>query len=88
MRFRKPYLWAEGAIGTAYCIGISLKKVIKACGGLFDSAKHLEFYSTDTYGKDDNVKNYPVIVLWSKVKANEVLLAWEANDEVLPCMHG
>ena len=26
--------WAEGAIGTAEYEGISLKKVIKACGGL------------------------------------------------------
>ncbi|KAF2451153.1 molybdopterin binding oxidoreductase [Karstenula rhodostoma CBS 690.94] len=80
--------WAEGAIGTATYIGISLKKVIKACGGLVDGAKHLEFYGADTYFKDDKVMNYLVSVPWSKVKANEVILAWEMNGDVLPRIHG
>ena len=31
--------WAEGAIGTARYVGISLKKVIKACGGLADGGE-------------------------------------------------
>ncbi|KAM6487436.1 Oxidoreductase, molybdopterin-binding domain-containing protein [Trichoderma sp. SZMC 28011] len=80
--------WAEGAIGTAKYVGISLKKVIKECGGLIDGAKHLEFYGADTYFKDDKVMNYLVSVPWSKVKANEVMLAWEMNGEVLPAIHG
>ncbi|KAF2008857.1 molybdopterin binding oxidoreductase [Aaosphaeria arxii CBS 175.79] len=80
--------WAEGAIGTARYAGISLKKVIKACGGLIDGAKHLEFYGADTYFKDDKVMNYLVSVPWSKVKANEVLLTWEMNGEPLPRIHG
>ncbi|KAL7936542.1 Oxidoreductase, molybdopterin-binding domain-containing protein [Trichoderma chlorosporum] len=80
--------WAEGAIGTATYVGISLKKVIKECGGLIDGAKHLEFYGADTYFKDDKVMNYLVSVPWSKVKANEVMLAWEMNGEVLPAIHG
>lgn len=80
--------WAEGAIGTATYVGISLKKVIKECGGLINGAKHLEFYGADTYFKDDKVMNYLVSVPWSKVKANEVMLAWEMNGEVLPAIHG
>ena len=80
--------WAEGAIGTAKWVGVSLKKVIKACGGLVDGAKHLEFYGADTYFKDDKTMNYLVSVPWSKVKANEVMLAWEMNDEPLPKIHG
>ncbi|KAJ3556959.1 hypothetical protein NPX13_g10025 [Xylaria arbuscula] len=40
--------WAEGAIGTARYVGISLKKVIKYCGGLVDGAKHLELVGADT----------------------------------------
>jgi sulfite oxidase len=43
--------WAEGAIGTATWTGVSLKKVIKYCGGLIDGAKHLELYGADTYFK-------------------------------------
>jgi sulfite oxidase len=43
--------WAEGAIGTAKWTGVSLKKVIKHCGGLVDGAKHLEFYGAETYFK-------------------------------------
>lgn len=80
--------WAEGAIGTARYVGISLKKVIKDCGGLISPAKHLELYGVDTYVKDLEVCNYVVSVPWSKVKANEVMLAWEMNGEPLPKIHG
>ncbi|KAK3903638.1 Oxidoreductase, molybdopterin-binding domain-containing protein [Staphylotrichum tortipilum] len=80
--------WAEGAIGTAEYEGVSLKKVIKACGGLVDGAKHLEFYGAETYFKDDHCMNYIASVPWSKVKANEVLLVWNMNGEPLPRIHG
>jgi sulfite oxidase len=43
--------WAEGAIGTSRWTGVSLKKVIKHCGGLIDGAKHLELYGAETYFK-------------------------------------
>lgn len=79
--------WAEGAIGTARYVGVSLKKLIKDCGGLLD-AKHLELYGAETYVKDLEVMNYVVSVPWSKVKANEVMLAWEMNGEQLPKIHG
>ncbi|KAJ5669695.1 hypothetical protein N7462_010765 [Penicillium macrosclerotiorum] len=80
--------WAEGAIGTARYVGISLKKLIKDCGGLIKPAKHLELYGAETYVKDLEVGNYVVSVPWSKVKANEVILAWEMNGEPLPKIHG
>ncbi|KAJ6012002.1 hypothetical protein N7499_013028 [Penicillium canescens] len=80
--------WAEGAIGTARYVGISLKKLIKDCGGLVKPAKHLELYGAETYIKDLEVGNYVVSVPWSKVKANEVILAWEMNGEPLPKIHG
>ncbi|KGO44629.1 Eukaryotic molybdopterin oxidoreductase [Penicillium expansum] len=80
--------WAEGAIGTARYVGISLKKLIKDCGGLIKPAKHLELYGAETYIKDLEVGNYLVSVPWSKVKANEVMLAWEMNGEPLPKIHG
>ncbi|KAI1610983.1 sulfite oxidase [Exophiala viscosa] len=80
--------WAEGAIGTARYVGVSLKKVIKACGGMAEGGKHLEFYGADTYFKQNEVMNYLVSVPWSKVKANEVMLVWEMNGEPLPKIHG
>jgi sulfite oxidase len=43
--------WAEGAIGTAEWVGVSLKKVIKYCGGLIEDAKHIELYGAETYFK-------------------------------------
>jgi sulfite oxidase len=43
--------WAEGAIGTAQWTGVSLKKVIKYCGGLIEGGKHLELYGAETYFK-------------------------------------
>lgn len=80
--------WAEGAISTATWTGVSLKRVIKYCGGLKDDAKHLELYGADTYFKAGELMNYVVSVPWSKVKTNEVLLAWEMNGKPLPKIHG
>lgn len=80
--------WGEGAIGTARYTGVSLKKVIKYCGGLKDGGKHLEFYGADTYFKKGNVFNYAVSVPWRKAKIHEVMLAWEMNGEPLPRIHG
>ncbi|KAL1304367.1 hypothetical protein AAFC00_003370 [Neodothiora populina] len=82
--------WGEGAIGTARWTGVSLKKVIKYCGGLKDNGEniHLEFYGADTYFKKGKVYNYVVSVPWRKVKLNEVLLAWEMNGKPLPRIHG
>lgn len=80
--------WAEGAISTAKWTGVSLKKVVKYCGGLKDGAKHIELYGADTYFKGGECMNYVVSVPWSKVRAHEVLLAWEMNDEPLPRIHG
>lgn len=51
--------WAEGAIGTATWVGVSLKKVIKYCGGLIDGAKHVEFYGADTYFKQVRASSEP-----------------------------
>jgi sulfite oxidase len=80
--------WAEGAIGTAKWTGVSLKKVIKSCGGLVEGAKHVEFYGAETYFKQGQVHNYRVSVPYSKVRINEVMLAWEMNGEPLPKIHG
>lgn len=80
--------WAEGAIGTARWVGVSLKKVIKYCGGLIDGGKHLELHGADTYFKQNAVMNFLVSVPWSKVKLNEVILAWSMNGEDLPKIHG
>jgi sulfite oxidase len=62
---------------------VSLKKVIKYCGGLKDpsASHHLEFLGADTYFKKHKVYNYAVSVPWRKVKVNEVLLAWEMNGK-------
>ncbi|KAI0377356.1 molybdopterin binding oxidoreductase [Hypomontagnella monticulosa] len=80
--------WAEGAIGTAKYVGVSLKKVIKYCGGLIDNAKHVELVGADTYFKMNEVMNYAISVPYSKVKAHEVMLVWEMNGEPLPKIHG
>jgi sulfite oxidase len=80
--------WGEGAIGTARWTGVSLKKVIKYCGGLKEGATDLEFFGADTYFKKGEVYNYVVSVPWRKVKVNEVLLAWEMNGKPLPKIHG
>lgn len=82
--------WGEGAIGNAVWTGVSLKKVIKYCGGLTPEAGagHLEFFGADTYFKKGKIMNYRVSVPWRKVKVNEVLLAWSMNGQPLPRIHG
>lgn len=80
--------WGEGAIGTARWTGVSLKKVIKHCGGLKDGTKHIELFGADTYFKKGKVYNYVVSIPWRKVKIHEVLLAWEMNGKPLPKIHG
>ena len=80
--------WGEVAIGTARWTGVSLKRVIKYCGGLRDGAEHLEFFGADTYFKKGQVMNYVVSVPWRKVRLDEVLLAWEMNGSPLPRIHG
>ncbi|RDW78059.1 molybdopterin binding oxidoreductase [Coleophoma crateriformis] len=84
--------WGEGAIGTARWTGVSLKKLIKYCGGIKDGVDphktHFEFLGADTYFKKGEVFNYAVSVPHRKVKLNEVLLAWEMNGEPLPKIHG
>jgi len=80
--------WGEGAIGTARWTGVSLKKVLKYCGGLKEGAQHIEFMGVDTYFKKGKVYNYVVSVPWRKVKIHEVMLAWEMNGKPLPKIHG
>lgn len=65
-----------------------MSQVIKYCGGLKGGAKHLEFYGAESYFKGGQLQNYLVSVPWSKVRANEVLLAWNMNGEPLPKIHG
>lgn len=80
--------WWLGAIGTARYVGVDLKDVIKACGGLVNGGKHLELYGAETYFKKGQVHNYVVSVPWSKVNAHEVMLAWDMNGQPLPKIHG
>ena len=80
--------WGEGAIGTARWTGVSLKKVIKYCGGLKEGATDLEFLGADTYFKKGEVYNYAVSIPWRKVKRHECILAWEMNGKPLPKIHG
>ncbi|KAF5989752.1 hypothetical protein FBULB1_597 [Fusarium bulbicola] len=80
--------WAEGVRGTAKWTSVSLQKDTKYCGGLMDGAKHLELSGANTYFKRGQCMNYVVSVPWSKIKANEVMLAWERIDKPLPKIHG
>jgi len=82
--------WGEGAIGTARWTGVSLKKVLKYCGGVkdIDSQPHVEFLGADTYFKKGEAYNYAVSVPYRKVRVHEVLLAWEMNGKPLPKIHG
>lgn len=68
--------------------GFSLKKAIKHCGRLNDGAKNIDFMGVDTYCKKGKVYNDVVSIPSRKVKAHEVLLAWELDGKPLPKIHG
>ena len=65
-----------------------MKKILKHCGGLKDSATDVEFQGTDTYFKKGQVYNYVVSVPYRKARVHEVMLAWEMNGKPLPRIHG
>ncbi|KAI1817313.1 sulfite oxidase [Poronia punctata] len=81
--------WAEGAISTARYTGVSLKKILKR---YFPSSylqnKHIELFGADTYIKQSRTMNYAISIPYSKVRSDEVILAWEMNGEPLPLIHG
>lgn len=87
-RILTTYQWGEGAIGTARYTGVSLKKVLKYCGGPKEGATDVEFQGVDTYFKKGQVYNYVVSVAYRKAAFNEVMLAWEMNGKPLPRIHG
>jgi sulfite oxidase len=77
--------WTEGAISNAVYTGVSLKKVLKiASGGITLDPKvaHCEFFGADTYFKKNHLYNYAVSIPYSKVRHDDVILAWEMNGEV------
>jgi sulfite oxidase len=77
--------WSEGAISNSVYTGVSLKKVLKiACGGITVDPKkaHCELFGADTYFKKGELYNYGVSIPYSKVRHDDVLLAWEMNGEV------
>ncbi|KAG8360410.1 hypothetical protein FVEN_g2098 [Fusarium venenatum] len=76
--------WAEGAIGTAKWTGVSLKKVIKHCGGLKEGAKHIELYGADTYFKGGQLMNYVVSVPWSKTGKHNQLPTMGIQIQEMP----
>ena len=68
--------------------GVSLKKVIKYCGGLSRGAQHLESFGADTYLKKGKIMNYAVSTPWRKVRTGEAMLAWSMNGRPLSRNHG
>lgn len=49
--------WAECALGTALWEGVTLKSVIKYCGGMADGGKHVELHGADTYFKQVSLRS-------------------------------
>jgi sulfite oxidase len=61
-----------------------LEKTIKQCGGLSGVESIWSPMALKPYFKKGEVMNSVVSVPWSKIKTNQVLLAWEVNGKPLP----
>ncbi|GJM29260.1 MAG: molybdopterin containing oxidoreductase [Cyclobacteriaceae bacterium] len=80
--------WTTGAVGAPKWTGIRLKDVLERVG-IKDDAVYIGYYGKDRHLSGDPNK-VPISrgVPMSKALEDETLIAWAANGEDLPLMHG
>ncbi|AGB23902.1 sulfite oxidase-like oxidoreductase [Mycobacterium sp. JS623] len=80
--------WEHGAISTAQWGGVRLADVLKAAGVDRRDGLHLEFLAPDIAGEARPVQSYGSSIPLHKAMSEEVLLAWQMNDQPLLRAHG
>lgn len=80
--------WATGAAGCVVWTGVPLKDVIEQLGGNPENAKYITATGGEPLPEGLDPKTL-VVERSIPVKAlDQILLAWEMNDEPLPLSHG
>ena len=76
-----------GAIGTARWRGVRLCDVLEDAG-VRDGAAHVAFQAVDEAPEAEPPQAFGASISLSKARSEEVLLAWQMNDEPLRREHG
>eukprot|EP00756_Hemistasia_phaeocysticola_P019350 Hpha_TRINITY_DN15652_c0_g2::TRINITY_DN15652_c0_g2_i1::g.98658::m.98658/K00387/SUOX; sulfite oxidase len=84
--------WGDGAISNALWTGVRLRDVLKHCGLTDDKAEELGLDHVQFEGSDEGLDKMPYGVSISSQRAlaprEDVILAWEMNNEPLARDHG
>lgn len=79
--------WGPGATSTATWTGARLTDVLDAAG-IADGARYAAFEAPDVAPEAKPPQRFGASIPISKAISDEVLLAWEMNDQPLPTVHG
>ena len=79
--------WGPCATGTAVWSGARLADVL-AAAGIREDAEHVAFLGADVSEEPEPPQPFGASIPRDKATADEVLLAWGMNGEVLPAVHG
>lgn len=80
--------WGSGATSTAEWRGARLADVLDAAGARAGDALHTAFLAPDVSPLASPAQPFGGSVPLAKALSDEVLLAWEMNDQPLPRIHG
>ncbi|CAF1105414.1 unnamed protein product [Adineta ricciae] len=76
--------WYVGAIGNARWTGVKLRDVLESFG-LLNEGRHVQFVGLDC---DTSQRCYGASIPMEKALSDDVLIAYEMNDETLTSDHG
>lgn len=80
--------WGSGAISTAVWRGVRLADVLDAAGARRADGLHVAFAAPDVSRLATPAQPFGGSIPLGKAMSEEVLLAWEMNDQPLPRIHG
>ena len=80
--------WAGGAVGNVRWKGAPLREVLAAAGAEIGAHLQVAFYGADEVEVEGETGRFGVSISLDKALSDEVLLAYEMNDEPLSPEHG
>lgn len=80
--------WGSGATSTAVWRGVALADVLDVAAARRDPGLHVAFAAPDRSPMASPAQVFGGSIPLEKAMAEEVLLAWEMNDQPLPRIHG
>jgi DMSO/TMAO reductase YedYZ molybdopterin-dependent catalytic subunit len=79
--------WLDEAVGTARWRGVPLRPLLDECG-VGDDVVEVVFTGLDRGTENGHVQDFARSLTLAEARRDEVLLAYEVNDQPLPPQHG